>query len=122
MQNHPSVEIITPPYLLNSSGGDAVRPAILSSPSVFAPNGTITVTVDSSNAHSFVLMRLGSSTHTVNLDHRRVPLTIVSQSAATFTLQIPPNPIHVPPGYYWLFALNANGVPSIAVTLQRQFS
>ena len=54
-------------------------------------------------------------THTVNNDQRRVPLAIQSTSGLnSYTLAIPSNPGIVLPGYYMLFALNAQGVPSIA--------
>jgi galactose oxidase len=112
--NHPNVEIVTPPYLLDSNGLPlATRPTILEGPTTFASGGQINVTMDTASPHTFALMRLGSSTHTVNLDQRRVPLTVVSQVGAVFTLKIPTNPVHAPPGLYWLFALDSNGVPSV---------
>jgi galactose oxidase len=62
-------------------------------------------------------MRLSSTTHTVNNDQRRVPLQIQSTSGNTYTLAIPSNPGIVLPGYYWLFALNAQGVPSVGAVI-----
>jgi galactose oxidase len=111
--NHPSVEIITPPYLLDSNGSlVAARPTIIAGPSTFVPNGQIEVATRTAAPHTFVLMRLGSATHTVNLDQRRVPLSAILQIGNVFTLKIPTNPVHVPPGLYWLFALDSRGVPS----------
>jgi hypothetical protein len=64
-------------------------------------------------------MRLSSTTHTVNNDQRRVPVTINSVNGATntYTLAIPSNPGIALPGYYWLYALNAQGVPSVGSTI-----
>jgi galactose oxidase len=118
--NHPNVEIVTPPYLLDASGVPvANRPSIVTGPSTFVPNGQIVVTMNTSGSHTFALMRLGTSTHTVNLDQRRVPLSVVSQSGTQFTLKVPASSAHVPPGLYWLFAMNSDGVPSMGWDLKR---
>jgi galactose oxidase len=112
--NHPNVEIVTPPYLLDSNGSALVtRPTIISGPSTFAPGGQIEVTMNTDNPHTFALMRLGTATHTINLDQRRVPLAVVTQVGPFFTLRVPTNRAHVLPGFFWLFALNSAGVPSI---------
>jgi galactose oxidase len=111
--NHPDVEIVTPPYLLDSNGSLlTTRPSIVSANSTFSPGGQLTVTMDTTKPHTFAIMRIGSTTHTVNLDQRRVPLVVASQADAVFTLQVPPNPVHVPVGSYWLFALDSEGIPS----------
>jgi len=78
--------------------------------------GTITATTESPVV-SFVLMRLSSTTHTVNNDQRRIPLQMESTSGTTYTLTIPSNAGIVLPGYYWLFALNSQGVPSVAAVV-----
>jgi galactose oxidase len=115
--NHFNTEILTPPYLLNANGMAATRPTISSAPTTAILGSTISVTTGSPVV-SFVLMRLSSVTHTVNNDQRRIPLQIQSTSgAASYTLSIPSNPGIVLPGYYWLFALNAQGVPSVAATI-----
>jgi galactose oxidase len=119
---HPNVEILTPPYLLTSAGQPvASRPSITLGPSTFTPNSQIAVTLANATAgsHTFALMKLGTSTHTVNLDQRRIPLSVVSRSGDVFTLQIPANPVHSPPGLYWLFAMDPNGVPSWGWDLRR---
>jgi galactose oxidase len=123
LQNHPDFEILTPPYLLNSTGGLATRPTIqsVSNPSTFSPGGTIQVTVNTPANHTFSLIRTGIATHSTNLDQRRVPLNVTQQVGSTFTLQVPPSPVHVPPGIYWLFAMNAAGVPSVGYSLTRTY-
>ncbi|MBI1890570.1 MAG: DUF1929 domain-containing protein, partial [Burkholderiales bacterium] len=57
-------------------------------------------------------------THSLNNDQRRVPLQSTTSDNRNYTLQIPSDPGIAPPGYYMLFALNANGVPSIAKSVQ----
>jgi galactose oxidase len=116
--NHLNAEILTPPYLLNADGSAASRPAITSAPTTASLGGTLAVAT-SVPVMSFVLMRLSSITHTVNNDQRRIPLQIQSTSGTTsYTLAIPSDPGTVLPGYYMLFALNAQGVPSVAATMR----
>jgi galactose oxidase len=80
--------------------------------------GTLAVSTNTPVA-SFVLMRLSSATHTVNNDQRRVPLQIQSTSGTTsYTLAVPSDPGIVLPGYYMLFALSAQGVPSVSATVR----
>jgi len=114
--NHFNTEILSPPYLLNANGTAATQPVISTAPATAVLGTNITVTTGSPVV-SFVLMRLSSTTHTVNNDQRRVPLQIQSTSGNTYTLAISSNPGIVLPGYYWLFALNAQGVPSVGAVI-----
>jgi len=114
--NHFNTEILTPPYLLNADGTLATRPVISYASPTAVLGGTITATTESPVV-SFVLMRLSSTTHTVNNDQRRIPLQMESTSGTTYTLTIPSNAGIVLPGYYWLFALNSQGVPSVAAVV-----
>ena len=66
---------------------------------------------------SFVLMRYGEATHTVDNDQRRIPLAINSSSGNTYTMTIPSDPGVALPGPYMLFAINAAGTPSLAATV-----
>ncbi len=111
--NHPNLQILTPPYLLDGHGSPAVRPIIITAPTQAALGSTIAVSTDAGIA-TFVLMRLSSTTHTVNNDQRRIPLTHQSSSPTTHSVTIPSNPGIAPPGDYMLFALNVDGVPSVS--------
>ena len=73
----------------------------------------------SAGNHTFSLIRTGAVTHSVNLDQRRIPLVVKQQRGSVFTLQVPASPAHAIPGVYWLFAMNAAGVPSRGYTLVR---
>jgi galactose oxidase len=124
-QNHLNAEILTPPYLLNSDGSAATRPALIAASTSTSATlgGTITAGTTGQVA-SFVLMRLSATTHTVNNDQRRIPLSIskttaLSGGAYAYTLTMPSaDPGVVLPGYYMLFALNGSGVPSVSATIQ----
>ena len=53
-------------------------------------------------------------THTVNNDQRRIPLTPAATNGTSYTLSIPADAGVALPGNYLLFALDAQGTPSIA--------
>jgi galactose oxidase len=63
---------------------------------------------------SFALIRMGSATHTVNTDQRRIPLGQGVINGLSYTVTVPKDPGCAMPGYWMLFALNAQGVPSVA--------
>ena len=124
-QNHLNAEILTPPYLLNSDGSAATRPALIAaSTSTRATLGGTIAAGTAGQVASFVLMRLSATTHTVNNDQRRIPLSISTTTALgggayAYTLTMPSaDPGVVLPGYYMLFALNGSGVPSVSTTIQ----
>jgi hypothetical protein len=124
-QNHLTAEILTPPYLLNSDGSAAARPTLIAAgTSTSATLGSNIAAETSGQVASFVLMRLSATTHTVNNDQRRIPLSIgtttaLSGGAYAYTLTMPSaDPGVVLPGYYMLFALNSNGVPGVSTTIQ----
>ncbi len=115
--NHTNVEILTPPYLLNDDGTLATRPIIKSAPAASKAGESIKVVMDTNGLHTFSLMRLGATTHTVNNDQRRVPLEVTNLTNNEFTLALPANTSVLLPGNYFLFALNQKGVPSVAQTI-----
>jgi galactose oxidase len=110
--NHFDGEIFTPPNLLNADGTPAARPVITSAPPAAAHGATITVATDRP-VTGFSIVRLGSTTHTVNTDQRRIGLAAVPGTGG-YQLTIPADPGIAVPGFYMLFALDANGVPSVA--------
>jgi len=115
-RHHLNAEILSPPYLSNPDGSTASRRG---SRRLLRPHrwGTMAVTTDSP-VMSFVLMRLSSVTHTVNNDQRRVPLAIQSTSGSTsYTALGSVEPGIAYPDTTCLFALNAQGAPSVAATV-----
>ena len=117
--NHPNAEIFTPPYLVTPDGTPRPRPRVLAAPAAATHGETIQVQADQ-GAANFVLMRLGTATHSVNTDQRRVPVIAVATGGNTFDISIPSNPGIVTPGNYYLFAMSADGVPSVAETINIQ--
>ena len=115
----PHMEIYTPPYLYNSSGTLATRPAISSlSSGVIGYGGAFQVqTPDAPNISTVVLMRNGAVTHAFNMDQRYVGLSFTVGSGV-LNVTGPPNGNVAPPGYYMLFILNSSGVPSMASMVQ----
>ncbi len=114
--NHPDGQIFTPPYLLNPDGTLRVRPTITSAPTTAATGQTITVTTGEP-VSSFCMIRYGESTHSVDNDQRRIPLSIVSSTGDTYQLAIPADPGIALPGPYMLFAIDALGTPSVSTTI-----
>lgn len=129
---HKKIEFFSPPYLFNTDGTPARRPAIVSAPEAIAYGQPIVIdvgNVDRSAITRVVLMRLPSVTHTYNQDQRRVnlgaPTLVPCQSAnpapTCISVNAPANGNVCPPGPYMMFLIDNNGtsdngrnVPSIA--------
>jgi Domain of unknown function (DUF1929)/Glyoxal oxidase N-terminus/Kelch motif len=113
-QTGASAEIYSPPYLFNGA-----RPTITSiSGSSVKYGQTLSVTTpDAASISQVTLIRLGSVTHAFNqsqiLDHLRF-----SQISGGLQVTAPANGNLAPPGYYMLFLVNSNGVPSVAKIIQ----
>lgn len=118
--DHPDGQVFSPPYLFNADGSAASRPTISSlSATTVKVGGRLTITLGASATNlKFVLVRIGSVTHSVNSDQRRVPLTSVSGSGTSYTATLPNDSGILIPGAYYLFVLSAQGVPSVARTVQ----
>jgi len=116
--NHYDAQIYTPQYLLNADGSKASRPVINSVSSTnVVPGNTVTVGTGGPIS-SMSLVRFGSATHTVNTDQRRIPLTLTDLGGNSYRFTIPNDYGISLPGYYMLFAMDGNGRPSIAKTIQ----
>jgi hypothetical protein len=110
-----SAEIYSPPYLFNGT-----RPVISSAPAAtqYATSFSI-ATPDASHITSAALIRLGAVTHAFDQNQRYVPLTF-QQASGGLTVQSPSSANLAPPGYYMLFIVNSNGVPSVASMIKVQ--
>jgi hypothetical protein len=112
------IEIYSPPYLYNSSGVLAARPVIGSIPAKISYGATFNVSITSAAAiGAVVVMRAGAVTHAFNMDQRLVGLSFTPGSG-TLTATAPANANLAPPGWYLLFILDTNGVPSIGKFVQ----
>jgi galactose oxidase len=99
--NHLNGQIFTPPMLLTSSGGVAPRPTISVSSTSLTNGGTFTVT-SSVRLRTVAILRLGTATHAVNNDQRRIELCGPAKTACatgtTNTLTAPADPGIALPG------------------------
>ncbi|MFK8030116.1 MAG: PA14 domain-containing protein [Gammaproteobacteria bacterium] len=117
--NHLDGQIFSPPYLFNEDGSAATRPTLGNLPPVVGAGGTFTVSA-SADTVRFSMVRLSATTHHVNTDQRYLPVSSVDNGNGTFTLTTNANPNVLIAGNYWLFALNADGTPSLGETFQVQ--
>lgn len=116
--NHMDVQIFRPPYLFKDDGSLAVRPTITDGPEMIQAGDSITVVTDVA-VESFSMIRHSTVTHSANTDQRRIPLTPSKSTGNNrFALDIPGDSGIVLPGYWMLFALIGNGVPSEAWTIR----
>jgi galactose oxidase len=115
--NHPDVQVLTPPYLLNPDGTEAARPRIVQVLGLAQAGSSLAVQTDA-GISAFSLMRLSSVTHSVNNEQRRVPVNFTVVGTNRYSLALPADRGVLVPGYYMLFAMNAQGVPSTAYTVQ----
>ncbi|MCW2708305.1 MAG: hypothetical protein JWM22_2147, partial [Frankiales bacterium] len=113
---HPDYETFTPPYLLDSAGNPRSRPAVVTAPSKATAGSTVSVTTDRA-VTGFSLVRMGSATHSVDTDQRRISLTPTSTGTNSYSLALPSDRGVLVPGEWMLFALDANGTPSTAATV-----
>ncbi len=105
--NH-DVSIYTPPYLLKGE-----RPTITSViDSEWNYGDTQRITVDRPIAKA-ELIRPAAVTHSSDPNQRFVDLPL-SVDGDNVDLNVTSNPNLAPPGWYMLFAVDANGVPSVA--------
>src|ERR1700710_1815698 len=87
--NHEDYEIYTPAYLLAADGSLATRPTITSAPGAMVL-GTDLVVQTTGDVSGFALLHMGATTHDVDTNQRRIPLTITRQpSSGTFNLTAP---------------------------------
>lgn len=115
--NHYDGQVYTPGYLFNSDGSRATRPTITSvnggNTAQIKVGGTLTVVTGGGVGH-WAMVRVSSTTHTVNTDQRRIPIYTFTNNGNTFTLNTPTDSGILIPGAYMLFALSNNYVPSVA--------
>jgi len=115
--DHLNGEYFEPPFLFNADGSYATRPVIsgLATKPVKAGGS---LKFRATNLASVSLIRMGSVTHSVNSDQRRVPLSDVKRSGEDYTVGLPKDNGILLPGFYYLFVMSAKGTPSMGMTVQ----
>jgi Domain of unknown function (DUF1929)/Kelch motif len=101
------IDFYSPPYLFQGP-----RPVISAAPSSVAYGNTFSISTSGAPATRAVLMAPGATTHADEMNARRVELA-VTPTADGFTATAP-GPRVAPPGYYMLFTVTADGIPSVA--------
>jgi NPCBM/NEW2 domain/Domain of unknown function (DUF1929)/Galactose oxidase, central domain len=110
-------EIYSPPYLFNANGTPAQRPVIAAAPESIGHDETFNVSVTGRTVQTFSLIKLSSITHGINTDLRYLSVPFVKGEDSNYTLTSEENPNVLTPGYYFLFAVDDKGVPSISKTV-----
>jgi hypothetical protein len=136
--NHPNGQVLEPPYLFRPDGEAATRPVIASlgagansNPDVagtydLSYGSTFNVTLanlgDSTQISKFSMIKLSAVTHSINTDVRYLEYSSEKQnltgSGTSYQLKLTSNKNVLTPGYYFLFAINDKGVPSVAQVVQ----
>lgn len=108
-------EIFTPPYLLKAGP----RPEFVKAPDTLKYGAEGTAVLNNTNKPgSLVLIKLSSGTHSFDFGQRLADLKIRPLLSLSNTLSVtftaPTNANLYPPGYYMMFYVNDDGVPSEA--------
>ena len=108
------LEVFSPPYLFKGP-----RPTITAAPNQATYGQTVTIgTPQSPTIQSVSLVRNGVTTHSFDSEQRLVDLPITGRAAATIQVAVPANPNLAPPGWYMIFLVDTDGVPSVATWTQ----
>ncbi|MSO40641.1 MAG: DUF1929 domain-containing protein [Solirubrobacterales bacterium] len=105
-----TAEIYSPPYLFRGE-----RPSIADAPETIAWGDTFGVRSPSPGVSRAVLMAPSATTHGNDMNQRHVELEVAGREPGQgLDVVAPPQPGVAPPGYYMLFLLDDEGVPSVA--------
>jgi hypothetical protein len=115
-ESNLNVKLYYPPYLFTAQGGLAARSVIDKAPAVLNIGQSFNLQVSGSKPVTRVVMvRHGSNTHRFNMGQHFVELSFTTAAPGNqLSAQVTPDATEMPPGFYMLFALDANGVPSYA--------
>jgi YVTN family beta-propeller protein len=113
-QANMNMEVFLPPYLYDSTGARAMQPRLTSAPAAIDIGETFFVDyTDAASISRVTMIKTASVTHSWNMEQRFVELTFV-RDGTRLRIQAPTKAADAPPGFWMLFALNENGVPSTA--------
>ena len=106
-KNEKSGEIYSPPYLFKGP-----RPVVSAAPDALHYGQSFTVdTPDASRISKVSLVRMGSVTHNFDFDQRYMELNATVEGDG-LRISGPSNANVAPPGYYMVFLVDDQGVPS----------
>ena len=108
--NELRIELYDPPYLFRGE-----RPKISKYPSEISYGRAFEIeTPDANNIKEVVLLRPSVTTHCVNTEQRLVSLEFNQKNLSTLLANVPSNKNLLPPGYYMLFIIHHENIPSVA--------
>jgi Domain of unknown function (DUF1929) len=108
--NELRIELFCPSYLFHGN-----RPMIKKCPDTVRYGTNFEVeTVEAGDIKSVALIRPSATTHCVNPEQRYVGLEFIQKNSNTILARMPLNRNVLPAGYYMLFILNYEDVPSVA--------
>jgi Domain of unknown function (DUF1929) len=113
---HADAEFYMPSYLFKTDGSGqlAPRPVIDGAPTSAGFGSGITLsTQDAASIQRVTVTRLGNSTHSNNFDQRYLELDFTA-AANGLTVTLPARSNAFIPGVYMIFAVDNQGVPSVA--------
>lgn len=109
---------VSPSYMFET------RPQITLAPTSLGYAQNFNVTTTGATPAEFVLMSLGSITHSFDFNQRYVQLDLVQTVSVAgshdSSLTAPPNSSVAPPGHYMLFVLDEDRIPSVAAFVKLQ--
>ncbi|PSN67470.1 galactose oxidase [Corynespora cassiicola Philippines] len=114
--DHPDFQIFTPDYLRTGNPRPVIENVAGLRGNAVRPGEMLRVTLDGpAEGATFSIIRVGTVTHGVNSDQRRIPLT-PEVDGNDAVLRLPADSGILLAGPWYLFALSAEGVPSEAHT------
>jgi galactose oxidase len=110
---HYDAQVFSPPYLFKGP-----QPLITSAPDSVQYGEAFQIgTAQPDQIAAISLIRLSSVTHSFNAG-QRINFLPSQVAGGTLTVTAPPDANSCPPGYYMLFIVNLQGVPSVAKIVQ----
>lgn len=127
-------EFFSPPYLFNADGstrGPQQRPSI-TTPTTNDSGAQLLAAIEFDEVFNLAvaeaaseaeiervsLVKLGAPTHSIDQGQRLVPLSFERVSDQLLRIESPANAFEASPGFYMLFLVDADGVPSVAKVVQ----
>jgi hypothetical protein len=108
------LEVFSPPYLFRGP-----RPEITDAPEAWSYGQTITITSPQAGAIRWAsLIKNGATTHSFDSCQRLIDLDIQTQGRGSVQAVVTTNPNIAPPGWYMLFIIDNQGIPSVARWIQ----
>lgn len=117
LTDHQDAQVFTPPQLFNADGTPAARPQITAAPDRIGPGTVFTVNA-TPGVQYFSFIRMSSLTHSVSTDLRHVRFTHTVNAPGEYAVAAPASINVLTPGYWMMFAVDANGVWSVSRVVQ----